>query len=1749
MSSVDGDPLDWTVDEVIEFLCRSAETSWSQFAKKRPRPDPAFLEVWLRDNIVDGDVLLNEIDGEVLLNDLGLKALGHRSSMLKAIRYLRERSLQYQNCHASDNSLGDRHGVSPTPKRASEASPTLGKPLSGGASPQQRTPRKPSSMCTSGSVSRNPIRVGSAELAPSALQPLGSTEKENTESFKRRKNETIDTSDSPSLQQLAAPGSGTNIRSGEHYVVDQEGKKRRKLELAPTNETQSASFTPQTTRVSADKVWYMGPNSITPDELFYPLNEDEDGESFVIASPRFPTAQSSFVNKHLKYFYRQRPVKLNGQSGDSQWGLVPYRPSKGRQNCFTLYTSRDGDVTVTKENIKEWPQLDDTEVIESSPSEDYDVYSLIAQKYQSHENYDEDPVLPCYGESGSEGEYDEETWEEIDEEKQEPVAVQNKQLTSAEVDSIIKNSITEYEKEWFQKYLHREEPKARRLWDDAKKKRCTNQKIQAYRVDIDYYEARLKKIQAEIRKGDYATKSELGLQCKSMEQTVFNIQQLRWRTSVLEQETRPPVIARPVKPRRKPQPRNVGDDESLGYESLDSESDRFIIDDDGDDNDEPQAVTIANTEEPTEPIEIPTTFPPSSDDEVIIPPGNKRRSRTENKETTKRSKKTTPRSSSKVESMPEHIDLTQDSDAARDGVTPARRNSNSSTMEDLTIETPPLNPVESNLQEPPDFPCKTERNSSFSPTPESGAQRAIAVCVPTRPRASSTMNWEDIEERKDRGMLLTKYIDALSDDERESMASFILRYDVGRLRTLVRRGLKSIRADSYTIKRIQDKRENDLIMRTAAFFISWVISSRHGSKGLLSSQVDKAIRKIDEFPAFLSELRSRLAACNNDGQETSDSGTPQRPNVQRDSNTPHKKRKRKVKENQDAKRNQKEALGRAALQAKQREALEQKITRMGLSNDDPMRKAVSFGNPVIYLDPHIGQHVKPHQLKGVQFLWRELIKDDKHQGCLLAHTMGLGKTMQVVSLLDTIAAASCSADDSVFKQIPEELRRSQTLVLCPSSLVENWYEEFLFWSPPESNIGPLRKITSGTSVDERLHEAFEWDQGGGILILSYEMFRMLVNNNETKTKPRPLGEDDHRNIKDCLLNGPNIIVADEAHRLKNPATGLAAAAKQFRSRSRIALTGSPLANRLMEYFFMVDWVAPSYLGESVGFKANYVEPIEEGLYIDSTAQERKKSLIKLKVLKTILEPKIDRADITVLEGELPPKVEFVITVPLTEVQKAAYDSYIESLYDGKGEVSNTQLWNWLKVLSLCCTHPACFREKLLSQRNDTAKVASEDLDTIPGDESMTQAYLPEELIPQQEQLFATVPDMTALDLSYRTLILDQIVKLSIQAGDKVLIFSHRIAALDYMENLLQAANHKYCRLDGKTPMNSRQAATKKFNTEFEHQVYLISTTAGGLGLNIPGANRVVIFDFDWNPILEEQAIGRSYRIGQKKPVYVYRFLAGGTHEEVIYNKTIFKTQLAYRVVDQKSPVRRACKSPGDYLFPVKPVKQMDVSEYVGKDPHVLDQIINNDQGAIRRIALTETFQKEENDKLTEEDEKEYQTQLSDEQLRRTDPAAYEKVLQERQAQYSKANNSHTQRPSGQAMHTRPTWTIPNSAHNVGPPPLLPDTSVNTSVSVKPSLIPLNAIDMPPEAAMEMSHQTMQSVFPVHNGRNQMASQTGSLQQTPSVENSSRQSPGTPVQTEGTNGTPQQPGYTTLKNRILGPGETDGSGGSNVCHQQ
>lgn len=508
---------------------------------------------------------------------------------------------------------------------------------------------------------------------------------------------------------------------------------------------------------------------------------------------------------------------------------------------------------------------------------------------------------------------------------------------------------------------------------------------------------------------------------------------------------------------------------------------------------------------------------------------------------------------------------------------------------------------------------------------------------------------------------------------------------------------------------------------------------------------------------------------------------------------------------------------------------------------------------------------------------------------------------------------------------------------------------------------------------------------------------------------------------------------------------------------------------------MVDWIAPNYLGDITQFRDKYSDPINAGLYFDSTGFERRLSLRKLHVLKKDLDPKINRADLSVIEKDMPSKTEYFITVPLTDIQRQAYNIYVNAMIQSLSltgtSVRSAKILEWVSMLGWLCHHPACFLTKLKRLENegymsDKSNVTPNgNAFLLDGDESTDEIATPEdpkdvsrqdatpEDLNEDVQLDATGPLSDALRQvlqlfqqanvqgslsdpaqSYRTLAVKYILEKAVAVGDKTLIFSHSIPTLNYLEGMLKDMKCTFCRLDGSTTPSTRQAYTKEFNQKNSFQVFLISMKAGGLGLNLQGANRVIIFDFSFNPTWEQQAIGRAYRLNQQRPVFVYRFQAGGTFEDVLFNTTVFKTQLFGRVVDKKKPLRHATKKGTHYLFPVKEVPQQNFGDSLRKDPKVLDAIIGR-LDCIRSIVLTETFQKEDDEQLDDEEQKAAEEEYRDQLLKREDYPAW-------QAKQAALLSAAAQRPPTTApAFSASTMSYPTPSSARRPPGLT--TSIHT----------------------------------------------------------------------------------------------------------
>lgn len=610
------------------------------------------------------------------------------------------------------------------------------------------------------------------------------------------------------------------------------------------------------------------------------------------------------------------------------------------------------------------------------------------------------------------------------------------------------------------------------------------------------------------------------------------------------------------------------------------------------------------------------------------------------------------------------------------------------------------------------------------------------------------------------------------------------------------------------------------------------------------------------------------------------------------------------------------------------------------------------GQGLILVNENIAPHIKKHQVDGVRFMWDEITKDTKH-GCLLAHTMGLGKTMQVITLLTAIAEAAKCDDESISCQVPDHLKALKILILVPSGILNNWLEELRRWAP-DGALGSLFYVDSTVPAVERGDTIRAWGETGGVLVMGYTLFRALPGK--------------HDDLLQILLNEPSLVIGDEAHNFKNQKASISVLANSFKTRSRIALTGSPLANKVEEYFSMINWISPGFLGDSDEFTQKYGQPIRDGLWKDADPAVRRKAKIRLACLKKVVGPKVHRRTVATLrDSGLPPKKEFLIYLDLSEIQKSVYQEFVQSILAAgrnplTGKLHVKSVWSLVSTLRLLLAHPTVLQTHLQKAQKDIARSTRALTDS---DEEMPDEPLPdgptEVLSSALETLNIQLVD-SVIDASYKMMVLDKILDETLSMGENILIFSQSIPSLDYVEQkLCREKQRAYRRLDGSTPTATRQKLVNGFNQR-KKQAFLISTTAGGVGLNIWGANRVVILDFKYNPLHEQQAIGRAYRMGQTKEVFVYWLLCDGTFERVMQNQQIFKNQLFSQVVDEKNPLPKADPNLKVWFKKYEEAPRQDTSSFQGQDP-VLDAILLSEQLSVHisSIETTDTFEEEELD--------------------------------------------------------------------------------------------------------------------------------------------------------------------------------------------
>ncbi|XP_017205224.1 probable global transcription activator SNF2L1 isoform X4 [Oryctolagus cuniculus] len=414
------------------------------------------------------------------------------------------------------------------------------------------------------------------------------------------------------------------------------------------------------------------------------------------------------------------------------------------------------------------------------------------------------------------------------------------------------------------------------------------------------------------------------------------------------------------------------------------------------------------------------------------------------------------------------------------------------------------------------------------------------------------------------------------------------------------------------------------------------------------------------------------------------------------------------------------------------------------------------------------------------------------------------------------------------------------MVLVPKSTLHNWMNEFKRWVPS------LRVICFVGDKDARA--AFirdemmpgEWD----VCVTSYEMV----------IKEKSVFKKFHWRY----------LVIDEAHRIKNEKSKLSEIVREFKSTNRLLLTGTPLQNNLHELWALLNFLLPDVFNSADDFDS----------WFDTKNCLGDQKLVER--LHSVLKPFLLRRIKTDVEKSLPPKKEIKIYLGLSKMQREWYTKILMKDIDvlnSSGKMDKMRLLNILMQLRKCCNHPYLF---------DGAE---------PGPPYTTDEHI--------------------VNNSGKMLVLDKLLAKLKEQGSRVLIFSQMTRLLDILEDYCMWRGYEYCRLDGQTPHEEREdkflevellgqrEAIEAFNVPNSSKfIFMLSTRAGGLGINLASADVVILYDSDWNPQVDLQAMDRAHRIGQKKPVRVFRLITDNTVEERIVERAEIKLRLDSIVIQQ-----------------------------------------------------------------------------------------------------------------------------------------------------------------------------------------------------------------------------------------------------------
>ena len=529
-----------------------------------------------------------------------------------------------------------------------------------------------------------------------------------------------------------------------------------------------------------------------------------------------------------------------------------------------------------------------------------------------------------------------------------------------------------------------------------------------------------------------------------------------------------------------------------------------------------------------------------------------------------------------------------------------------------------------------------------------------------------------------------------------------------------------------------------------------------------------------------------------------------------------------------------------------------------------------------------------HQQKAVAWLW-EL--HQQQSGGIVADEMGLGKTLEVIAFLAALHRTRMvqeeegreAADHAAGGNTTAAKRVLPTLILCPATVLVHWLREFHKWY---RYIRVMLLHESGNHRAPREEILSTARRQGSVVVCTYQTFRL------------------HQ--QDLLALRWGYVVLDEGHRIRNPDAQITLAVKQLRTAHRVILTGQPIQNSLQDLWSLFDFIYPGRLGTLPVFEEEFKIPIQIGRYKGASRRAVATGYARKLALKGLIRPYIMRRTKKTVAAHLPEKTEQVIFCSLTDEQAKVYRDYVKGPECRAAQQRRASLLGALTTLQKICNHPDLL--KLLPV-------------TTPADRrrGVRRAKSTRKVPP------SNMVDYGATHRSVKLKVLKIFLEEWKKQGHKTLVFSQTRQVLDIVERLVSdELGISFLRVDGMTSVKNRQTLIDTFNTDPSVPVMLLTTRAGGIGINLTGASRVVIFDPHWNPSTDNQAKERSYRIGQDKKVTVYRLITKDTIEEKVYQRQIFKEHLTSAVLQNPKQKRFFSRTDLQDLFVCPPARSDSV---------------------------------------------------------------------------------------------------------------------------------------------------------------------------------------------------------------------------------